>query len=106
MYGKTETIKIKIPYPEKTAEVRLPTEEEVTQYLDSFARKGRKEDDRKPDLELFKKIRTDQGDDFDEFEAAHVVNNPLNQSIVSCDKAGHEYLVVLKTPFGQTNHVL
>ena len=122
MYGITNTIKIddgteiqgfqvKIAYPEKAAVVRLPTNGELSDYLNQYAEqskaKGKKPSEeqlRAPDAELFKKLKL-SGDDLDEFEAESVISRLTQCSVVSTEKTPDGYTVTLTTPFGEVKHM-
>ena len=109
MYDSKHQFTAKIPYPEKSFLLRLPTSEEITVYLNAYSKKNRKDDDRTPDVELFDKIRV--GDraaegDADEYACSYLVNNILSQDVTACEKEGDVYTVTLHTPFGDTTHSL
>jgi hypothetical protein len=114
LYGQAHTItledattldgyRVKIPYPEKSAVVRLPTDQEVAAYSDL----PHKEDDRTPEVDLFAKLLLHlDGDAFDEYECAYIINNLLSVSATGCVREGHNCRVTLKTPFGEVVNVL
>ena len=117
MYGDipTEGITIKVPNPPKTAFLRLPTNQELLERLDqqkSIRRTiGRRKSQTefvpnlKADLDLFSKIRLDKdGAEFDEFEAGNAISKLTFCEVTDCQRAGDEYRVTLRTPFGETIH--
>lgn len=119
MYGDipAEGITIRVPNPPKTAMVRLPTSQEM---LDRLAQQksirrtiGRRKSQTefvpnpKADLDLFNQIRLDKGGaEFDEFEAGNAVSKLTYCEVTDCQRAGDEYQVTLKTPFGTTVHTV
>ena len=117
MYGDipTEGITIRVPNPPKTAFLRLPTNPEMLERLDqqkSIRRTiGRRKSQTefvpnlKADLDLFTKIRLDKdGAEFDEFEAGNAISKLVFCEVTDCKRAGDEYRVTLRTPFGETIH--
>ena len=117
MYGDipTEGITIRVPNPPKTAFLRLPTNQEMLERLDqqkSIRRTiGRRKSQTefvpnlKADLDLFCKIRLDKdGAEFDEFEAGNAISKLTFCEVTDCQRAGDEYRVTLRTPFGETLH--
>ena len=117
MYGDipTEGITIRVPNPPKTAFLRLPTSQEQLERLDqqkSIRRTiGRRKSQTefvpnlKADLDLFCKIRLDKdGAEFDEFEAGNAISKLTFCEVTDCQRAGDEYRVTLRTPFGETIH--
>jgi hypothetical protein len=117
MYGDipTEGITIRVPNPPKTAFLRLPTNQEMLERLDqqkSIRRTiGRRKSQTefvpnlKADLDLFCKIRLDKdGAEFDEFEAGNAISKLTFCEVTDCQRAGDEYRVTLRTPFGDTIH--
>jgi hypothetical protein len=117
MYGDipTEGITIRVPNPPKTAFLRLPTNQEMLERLDqqkSIRRTiGRRKSQTefvpnlKADLDLFSKIRLDKdGAEFDEFEAGNAISKLTFCEVTDCQRAGDEYRVTLRTPFGETIH--
>jgi hypothetical protein len=117
MYGDipTEGITIRVPNPPKTAFLRLPTNQEMLERLDqqkSIRRTiGRRKSQTefvpnlKADLDLFTKIRLDKdGAEFDEFEAGNAISKLTFCEVTDCQRAGDEYRVTLRTPFGDTVH--
>jgi hypothetical protein len=119
MYGDipTEGITIRVPNPPKTAFLRLPTNQEMLERLDqqkSIRRTiGRRKSQTefvpnlKADLDLFNKIRLDKdGAEFDEFEAGNAISKLSFCEVTDCQRAGDEYRVTLRTPFGETVHMV
>jgi hypothetical protein len=117
MYGDipTEGITIRVPNPPKTASLRLPTNQEMLERLDqqkSIRRTiGRRKSQTefvpnlKADVDLFCKIRLDKdGAEFDEFEAGNAISKLTFCEVTDCQRAGDEYRVTLRTPFGETIH--
>ena len=117
MYGDSPAagITIRVPNPPKTAQLRLPTNEEMLERLDqqkSIRRTiGRRKSQTefvpnlKADLDLFCKIRLDRdGAEFDEFEAGNAISKLTFCEVTDCQRAGDEYRVTLRTPFGETLH--
>jgi hypothetical protein len=117
MYGDipAEGITIKVPNPPKTAFLRLPTNQELLERLDqqkSIRRTiGRRKSQTefvpnlKADLDLFCKIRLDKdGAEFDEFEAGNAISKLTFCEVTDCQRAGDEYRIALRTPFGETIH--
>jgi len=117
MYGDipAEGITIKVPNPPKTAFLRLPTNQELLERLDqqkSIRRTiGRRKSQTefvpnlKADLDLFTKIRLDkEGAEFDEFEAGNAISKLTFCEVTDCQRAGDEYRLTLRTPFGVTIH--
>lgn len=117
MYGDipAEGITIRVPNPPKTAFLRLPTNQEMLERLDqqkSIRRTiGRRKSQTefvpnlKADLDLFTKIRLDKdGAEFDEFEAGNAISKLTFCEVTDCQRAGDEYRVTLRTPFGETIH--
>ena len=117
MYGDipAEGITIRVPNPPKTAHLRLPTNQEM---LDRLAQQksirrtiGRRKSQTefvpnpKADLDLFNRIRLDKdGPEFDEFEAGNAISKLTFCDVTDCERAGEEYRISLKTPFGATTH--
>lgn len=119
MYGDIPAagITIRVPNPPKSAQLRLPTNEEMLERLDqqkSIRRTiGRRKSQTefvpnlKADLDLFNKIRLDKdGAEFDEFEAGNAISKLSFCEVTDCQRAGDEYRVALRTPFGETVHML
>ncbi|HZT28808.1 MAG TPA: hypothetical protein VFA33_02920 [Bryobacteraceae bacterium] len=117
MYGDipVEGITIRVPNPPKTAFLRLPTNQEMLERLDqqrSIRRTiGRRKSQTefvpnlKADLDLFNKIRLDKdGAEFDEFEAGNAISKLSFCEVTDCQRAGDEYRIALRTPFGETIH--
>jgi len=119
MYGDipAEGITIRVPNPPKSAHLRLPTTQEM---LDRLAQQksirrtiGRRKSQTefvpnpKADLDLFNQIRLDKdGPEFDEFEAGNAISKLTFCDVTDCERAGDEYRISLKTPFGATNHTV
>jgi hypothetical protein len=107
---------IKIRNPAKSAIVRLPTNDELIEYLskqremyrDLGRRKGESQSVPKPkeDLALFAKIRIDKGPGFDEFEAGNAISKICSRRVLDCAVEGESYRITLETPFGETVHVM
>lgn len=119
MYGDIPAagITIRVPNPPKTAQLRLPTNEEMLERLDqqrSIRRTiGRRKSQTefvpnlKADLDLFNTIRLDKdGAEFDEFEAGNAISKLSFCEVTDCQRAGDEYRVTLRTPFGDTVHMV
>lgn len=119
MYGNIPSagITIRVPNPPKTALLRLPTNKEMLERLDqqkSIRRTiGRRKSQTefvpnpKADLDLFNKIRLDkEGPEFDEYEAGNAISKLTFCDVTDCERAGEEYRVTLKTPFGDTVHTV
>jgi len=119
MYGDIPAagITIRVPNPPKTAQLRLPTNEEMLERLDqqrSIRRTiGRRKSQTefvpnlKADLDLFNRIRLDKdGAEFDEFEAGNAISKLSFCEVTDCQRAGDEYRVTLRTPFGETIHMV
>jgi hypothetical protein len=99
-------IRIRIPNPPKVAYLRLPSTPEL---LDFFkpAKKGKKDlSSEEKALDLFTKIRLDQGEDFDEYEAASSIDTITRSRGVSYERVGNAYQVVVETPFNMTTHTV
>ena len=130
-YGELQTIETKdgqkvqgfpvqIPRPLKLAVLRLPSNDEMIEYLskqrsiyrDLGNRKGESESVPNPqsDLDLFQKIRIDKPADesqvFDAAEAAKALRLITMQKIESCVPEGDGYRITLNTRFGSTVHVI
>jgi len=131
MYGELQDIEskdgqkiqgfpVRIPRPLKLAVLRLPTNDEMIEYLskqrsiyrDLGGRKGEGESVPNPqsDLDLFGKIRIDKVADesqkFDAAEAAKALRQITMQKIESCAPEGDGYRITLKTIFGVTVHLI
>jgi hypothetical protein len=119
MYGDIPAagITIRVPNPPKTAQLRLPTNEEMLERLDqqrSIRRTiGRRKSQTefvpnlKADLDLFNRIRLDKdGAEFDEFEAGNAISKLSFCEVTDCQRAGDDYRVTLWTPFGETIHMV
>lgn len=109
-------VTVKIPNPPKSAVLRLPTSQEMLDRMNlqksirkSLGRGKSKNEfvvNPKADLALFNRIRLDKGEEFDEYEAAVAVGKLTGCEVLSCEDSGDQYLIVLKTAFGETTHVL
>jgi|SRR5580704_10808658 hypothetical protein len=105
--------KFEIPYPHKTAIVRWPTADELSTYMKT-AEKVAKENKKKSDddeyqleIDLLKKIRLDSGEDFNGDESVRVINRLTDTGLVSCEKDGDAYEIVLShTACEDTKHRL
>ena len=115
--GDVQGVAVKVPNPPKTAVLRLPTSQELLDRLDqqkSIRRTiGRRKSQTefvpnlKADLDLFTKIRLDKdGAEFDEFEAGNAISKLTFCEVTDCQRAGDEYRVNLRTPFGETVHLV
>jgi hypothetical protein len=106
MYGSENTITVKIPYPEKTVIVRLPTNEELAKFYDSGA-KNKDPENRDAEVALFQSVHVkgidDDKDAIDEYEATYIINNLLWVKSES-EKEGNNYKITLTTPFGECIH--
>ncbi len=61
----------------------------------------------KADLDLFNRIRLDKdGPEFDEYEAGNAIAKLTFCEVTDCERAGDEYRITLKTPFGVTVHTV
>lgn len=101
----------------KSAVVRLPTNREMLERLNqnkSIRRSiGRRKSqiesipNLQADLSLFNAIRMDKaGAEFDEYEASSVIGKVTYNEVTDCQRDGDTYRITLKTPFGDTTHVL
>jgi len=109
-------VKVRVPNPPKLAILRLPTSQEMLDRLDqqkSIRRTlGRRKSQTefvpnpKADLDLFNKIRLDKGPEFDEFEAGNAISKLTYNEVTDCERAGEEYRITLRTPFGDTVHLM
>lgn len=113
--SKVNGVTIRIPNPPKSAILGLPTNEQLSERMDSqksirrnLGRRKSQTDyvpNTKGDLVLFDKIRVDKdGPEFDEFEASSAVSKLIYLEVVSVEREGDQYVVVLKTPFGEVKH--
>jgi hypothetical protein len=108
-------VTVKVANPPKTAVLGLPTGQQI---LDRLAQQksirrnlGRRKSQTdfvpnlKADLDLFNQIRVDKdGLEFDEYEAGAAVARLTFCEVTDCQRAGDEYKISLKTPFGDTMH--
>jgi hypothetical protein len=109
-------VKVRVPNPPKLAILRLPTSQEMLDRLDqqkSIRRTlGRRKSQTefvpnpKADLDLFNKIRLDKGPEFDEFEAGNAISKLTYNEVTDCERTGEEYRITLRTPFGDTVHLM
>jgi hypothetical protein len=119
MYGDVPAagITIRVPNPPKTAQLRLPTNEEMLERLGqqrSIRRTiGRRKSQTefvpnfKADRDLFNRIRLDKDNaEFDEFEAGNAISKLTFCEVTDCQRAGDEYRFTLRTPFGDTVHMM
>jgi hypothetical protein len=115
--GDVQGLNVRVPNPPKSAVLRLPTNQEMLGRLDqqkSIRRSiGRRKSqtefvpNTKADLDLFNKIRLDKGGaEFDEFEAGNAISKLTSCEVTDCQRAGDEYQVTLRTPFGDTVHAV
>ena len=107
--SKVSGVRVRVPSSGKTAVLRLPTSAEGLDRLQAeLDQKPRKrfgpEPSLKLDADLFKALRLDQGDPFDEYESANIIGKLTSCEAVSLDHEGDRYRVTLKTPFGETVH--
>ncbi|HXP88829.1 MAG TPA: hypothetical protein VN841_29175 [Bryobacteraceae bacterium] len=101
--------------PKKEAFLRLPKSDEIAAHMDAqkTIRRmiGRRQSqtetlpNAKADLDLFAQLRL-SGDDFDEFEARNAIQKLTSSEVVDCERSSDGYTVTLKTPFGESVHVL
>jgi len=110
-------VTVKVANPPKTAVLGLPTNQQMLDRLNqqkSIRRTiGRRKSQTefipnpKADLDLFNAIRQDKnGAEFDEYEAGSAVSKLTYCEVTDCQRAGDEYRITLKTPFGVTVHSL
>jgi hypothetical protein len=107
---------VQILRPAKTAVLRLPSNQEMRDYLnqqktlyrDLGRRKGQSESvpNPKSDLDLFNRLRIDKGAEFDEAEAARAIGLLSRQRVTKCEREGEAYRITLATVFGETQHVI
>lgn len=99
-------IKITIPNPPKTAFLRLPSGPELLDYFKPA--KGAKKDTtpEQKALDLFKKIRVDEGPEFDEFEASSAIDAIMRSRGTGYERVGDAYQIAVETPFNTTLHTL
>lgn len=108
----------RVPNPLKVAVLGLPTNEQMTTRLEAQKslrrtlgrRKSQTEfqPNLKEDLKLFQAIRQDKdGDEWDEFEASHIINKLLYCEVTEGERDGDDlFNITLKTNFGETKHKL
>lgn len=109
-------VTVKVANPPKTAVLALPTNEQMLTRLNqqkSIRRTiGRRKSQTefvphpKADLDLFNAMRQDKGPEFDEYEAGNAISKLTYCEVTDCQRAGDEYRITLKTPFGETVHTL
>ena len=115
--AKAPGILIKIRRPAKTAVVRLPSPEELVDYLRAqktiYRNQGRGKGQSeavpnpKSDRELFDKIRLDKdGPKFDEYETASTLAQVTWHRIQAAEREGEGWKIGLETKFGNTMHVV
>ena len=115
--GDIQGVTVKVQNPPKSAVLRLPTNQEMLDRLDqqksirrTLGRRKSKTEfvpNLKADLDLFTQIRVDKGGaEFDEFEASNAISKLTYCEVTDCQRAGDEYRITLKTPFGETVHSL
>jgi hypothetical protein len=102
--------KASVPYPAKSAVLRMPTANEVAELFGGFAVKPKTEseaDDKRHAAfaKLFKTVKQ-AGDDFDEYEATNVLNKMLSVQFLGIEEKENKYVVTLGTPFSETLHTL
>jgi len=107
---------VEILNPPKRAVLRLPTDEELMDRLSKNRTivtdlgRGRSDSkaipNTKADLELFGKIRIDDGPEFDEFEAARAIGKITYCRVVSCERVGSQFEIKLETYSGEIVHTL
>lgn len=117
---KVKGYPVEIKRPQKLAVLRLPSAEEMVEYLgkqkfvyrDLGRRVGESESVPNPqsDLDLFEKIRIDKPADesqkFNAAEAAKALRQITMYKIDGCVAEGEGYRITLKTLFGTTVHLL
>lgn len=109
-------VTVRVANPPKSAVLRLPTNQEMLDRLSlhkSIRRSiGRRKSQMesvpnlKADLDLFNAIRVDHGPEFDEYEASNAIGKLTYNEVTDCQRAGDEYRITLKTPFGETVHTV
>jgi hypothetical protein len=125
LYGELSQVKpgdveytgilIRVPNPPKAAALRLPTNAEMLEWLDSGHMIRRSIGRRKSkteippntgsDLALFGRIRLDKdGAEFDEYEAGNAIAKLTFYEIAECSRSGSDYRIVMRTPWGDTVH--
>ncbi len=107
---------VQIHNPQKVAVVRLPTNTELMIYLAAqrsrYRNLGRRTGEAIPvvtpkaDQDLFRAIRLDNGEPWEDAEAAKALNIITQLRVVDCERDGQEYRIKLKTLFGDTEHVV
>lgn len=104
------------PTGPKTAVLRLPTTDELLDYLrvqksrykDLGRRKSESEEipNPKADQKLFRSIRLDSGPEFDDAEAARAIGLITRHRVTDCTRDGDSYIITVSTPFGSTTHTV
>lgn len=115
---------IHIPFPSKIAALRLPTSEEMLDYMRKQKSeyrylgrgKGRSKSLPNPrsDRDLFDRLRIDNDQEaqeggknwFDDDECGHAISILTQQRIFSRTREGDNYTIVLRTMLGDTTHTL
>jgi hypothetical protein len=100
--------KVVIPNPPKVAVVRIPTSQEIADVTtkEDKLKKGDNDGFEQLHLGFFNKIRVDNGEPFDQYEAHAVIMRLLQCTTLKCEKVESEYHVTLHTPFGDVTHQL
>lgn len=102
--GKTvNAIKLSIPNPPKTAFLRLPTNEEL---LDFMKPEKNKEKAEQKLATLFNRLRVDEGQEFDEYEIESAVSRITHSTGVGYERVGSAYEISILTPFNIVKHTL
>jgi hypothetical protein len=115
---KARGIRVSVPNPPKIAFLGLPTNEQMLERLNqqkpilrrSLGRGKSKTEytpNTKADMDLFSRIRLDKdGPEFDEYEAADTLARLASAEVIDCQNQGNQYVVTIKTPFGEAKHTL
>ncbi|HEY4359399.1 MAG TPA: hypothetical protein VGN17_00420 [Bryobacteraceae bacterium] len=120
LYGELNTIilengetlhglKVQIPHPKKSALIRRPTDKELDATRDKFrklVKKNPTNTDKTPYLDLFNTIRLDDGAEWDEYEAEHIIGWVIQAQVESAETVNEELVVTIKTPTGSVKHFL
>lgn len=109
-------IKVQIGHPKKVAVVRFPNAAELIALVDAQkivtreAGRGRRTtnvaDSTKAALKLFKSIRLDAGEAWDEFEANKVIGTLTSVEATDAQLSEDAGRITLETAFGETVHCL
>jgi hypothetical protein len=77
-------------------------------YVDLGRGRGKYQPTSSPEaeLKLLRAIRIDKGKEFDEAEAEYAVDLITKCAATSCERAGQNYIITVKTVFGPTTHTL